>query len=138
MKEIQVGLIGFGTVGTGVVKILREKGDLLSSLVGVPIKLKRIADQDLNRDRGVPVPKGVLTDQVEQILEDPDISIVIELIGGLEPARSFILKALEKGKHVVTAHKALLAHKGGEIFQKAEEFKMDIGFEARVWCGIPG
>ena len=137
MKEIQVGLIGFGTVGTGVVKILREKGDLLSSLVGVPIKLKRIADQDLNRDRGVPVPKGVLTDQVEQILEDPDISIVIELIGGLEPARSFILKALEKGKHVVTANKALLAHKGNEIFKKAMDSKLDVGFEASVCGGIP-
>src|SRR4030042_608349 len=137
MKEIQVGLIGFGTVGTGVVKILREKGGLLCFPVGVPIKLKRIADQDLNRDRGVPVPKGVLTYQVEQILEDPDISIVIELIGGLEPARSFILKALEKGKHVVTANKALLAHKGNEIFKKAMDSKLDVGFEASVCGGIP-
>ena len=137
MKEIQIGLIGFGTVGTGVVKILLEKEALLASLVGAPLKLKRIADLDLKRDRGVLVPQGILVDQADQILEDPEISIVIELVGGLEPARSFILKALEKGKHVVTANKALLAHKGEEIFQKARDCKLDIGFEASVCGGIP-
>ncbi len=83
------------------------------------------------------VPQGILVDQADQILEDPEISIVIELVGGLEPARSFILKALEKGKHVVTANKALLAHKGDEIFQKAGDCKLDIGFEASVCGGIP-
>ena len=137
MKEIQVGLIGFGTVGTGVVKILIEKERLLQSLVGAPLKLKRIADLDLNRDRGVSIPKGLLVDKAEDIFNDPDISIVVELIGGLEPARSFIIKALEKGKHVVTANKALLAHKGDEIFQKAEDCKLDVGFEASVCGGIP-
>jgi homoserine dehydrogenase len=137
MKEIQIGLIGFGTVGTGVVKILLEKKALLASLVGAPLKLKRIADLDLKRDRGVSVPQGILVDQADQILEDPEISIVIELVGGLEPARSFILKALKKGKHVVTANKALLAHKGEEIFQKAGDCKLDIGFEASVCGGIP-
>ena len=76
-------------------------------------------------------------DQADRHLEDPEISIVVELIGGLEPARSFILKALEKGKHVVTANKALLAHKGDEIFQKAGDCKLDIGFEASVCGGIP-
>ena len=137
MKTVQIGLIGFGTVGTGVVKILLEKEAFLSSLVGRPLKLKRIADLDIKRDRGVLVPEGILVDQADQILNDPDISIVIELIGGLEPARSLILKALEKGKHVVTANKALLAHKGEEIFQKARECKLDIGFEASVCGGIP-
>lgn len=137
MKTIQIGLIGFGTVGTGVVRILLEKEAFLSSLVGRPLKLKRIADLDINRDRGVLVPEGILVDRADQILNDPDISIVIELIGGLEPARSLILKALEKGKHVVTANKALLAHKGEEIFQKAGECKLDIGFEASVCGGIP-
>jgi homoserine dehydrogenase len=137
MKEIQIGLIGFGTVGTGVVKILLEKEKLLHSLVGAPLKLKRIADLDTKRDRGVSIPQGVLVDQADRILEDPEISIVIELVGGLEPARSFILKALEKGKHVVTANKALLAHKGEEIFQKAAECRLDIGFEASVCGGIP-
>jgi len=137
MKEIQVGLIGFGTVGTGVVKILIEKEGLLRSLIGAPMKLKRIADLDLKRDRGITIPKGLLVNRADDILNDPDISIVIELIGGLEPARSLVLKALGKGKHVVTANKALLAHKGDEIFQKAFDRKLDIGFEASVCGGIP-
>jgi len=137
MKEIQVGLIGLGTVGTGVVKILLEKMDHLFASVGARLRLKKIADVDLKRDRGISFPKELLTDRVDEVLEDPDISIVIELIGGLEPARSFILRALEKGKHVVTANKALLAHKGDEIFQKAFQCKLDIGFEASVCGGIP-
>lgn len=137
MKEIQIGLIGFGTVGTGVVKILLEKEGLIESLVGAPLKLKRIADLDLLSDRGIQVPQGLLVDRAAEILDDPEISIVIELIGGLEPARSFILEALEKGKHVVTANKALLAHKGDEIFRKAAECQVDIGFEASVCGGIP-
>jgi homoserine dehydrogenase len=137
MKEIQVGLIGFGTVGTGVVKILLEKGESLRPLIGRSLKLKKIVDLDLIRDRGISLPQGLLVNQVDQVLEDPDIAIVIELVGGFEPARSFILKALEKGKHVVTANKALLAHKGQEIFMKAAEKNLDIGFEASVCGGIP-
>jgi homoserine dehydrogenase len=137
MKEIQIGLIGFGTVGTGVVKILFEKEGLIQSLVGAPLKLKRIADLDLKSDRGIRISKGLLVDRAAEILDDPEIAIVIELIGGLEPARSFILEALKKGKHVVTANKALLAHNGDEIFQKAAEGKVDIGFEASVCGGIP-
>jgi homoserine dehydrogenase len=137
MKEIQVGLIGLGTVGTGVVKLLQEKGDSLEHLIGSPLRLKKIADVDLERDRGISLPPDVLVNQADQILDDPDIDIVIELIGGLEPARSFILKALDKGKHVITANKALLAHKGQELFVKAAEKKLDIGFEASVCGGIP-
>jgi homoserine dehydrogenase len=137
MKEIQTGLIGLGTVGTGVARIMLEKADLINSLVGTPMRLKRIADLDLKRDRGISLPEGVLIDRADQILEDPEISIVIELIGGMEPARTFMLKALEKGKHVVTANKALLAHHGETIFQKAAECQRDIGFEASVCGGIP-
>jgi homoserine dehydrogenase len=137
MKAIEVGLIGLGTVGTGVARILLEKEDQLQSLVGVPLKLKRIADLDLKRDRGLPLPPGMLTENAEAVINDPDISIVMELIGGLEPARTLILEALEKGKHVVTANKALLAHKGSEIFQRALERELDIGFEASVCGGIP-
>jgi homoserine dehydrogenase len=137
MKKIQIGLIGFGTVGTGVVKILLEKNELLQALVGAPLELKKIVDLDVERDRGFSLPEGLLSDRVSDILDDPEISIVIELIGGLEPARSLILQALEKGKHVVTANKALLAHKGDELFQKAAEVERDIGFEASVCGGIP-
>ncbi|HMK64500.1 MAG TPA: homoserine dehydrogenase [Thermodesulfobacteriota bacterium] len=137
MKEIQVGLIGLGTVGTGVAKLLLEKGESLKHLIGGSLRLKKIADVDLERDRGLSLPPGVLVNQADQILDDPDIDIVIELIGGLEPARSFILKALDRGKHVITANKALLAHKGQELFVKAAEKKLDIGFEASVCGGIP-
>ena len=137
MKEIQVGLIGFGTVGTGVVKILLEKADHLEALIGAPLRLKKIADVDLERDRGVSLPGGLLTSKAEEILNDPDIGIIIELIGGIEPARSYIEEALEKGKCVVTANKALLAHRGEEIFRKALEKNLDVGFEASVGGGIP-
>jgi homoserine dehydrogenase len=137
MKEIQVGLIGFGTVGTGVVKILLEKADHLEALIGAPLRLKKVADVDLERDRGVSLPGGLLTSKAEEILNDPDIGIIIELIGGIEPARSYIEEALEKGKCVVTANKALLAHRGEEIFRKALEKNLDVGFEASVGGGIP-
>jgi homoserine dehydrogenase len=136
-EAIEVGLIGLGTVGTGAARILLEKAGRLQALVGAPLKLKRIADLDLKRDRGLSLPPDLLTQDAKAILDDPDISIVIELIGGLEPARTFILQALEKGKHVITANKALLAHNGAEIFGKAEEKGVDIGFEASVCGGIP-
>jgi len=137
MKEIQVGLIGLGTVGTGVAKILFEKAEHLQSMIGLPLRLKKIADLDLEKDRGLPIPPGILTDRAQAILDDPDISIVIELIGGLEPAGAFIIEALKKGKHVVTANKALLAQKGDEIFGEAVRSRADVGFEASVCGGIP-
>ncbi|HSF10078.1 MAG TPA: homoserine dehydrogenase, partial [Nitrospirales bacterium] len=93
-KTIQVGLIGFGTVGTGVVKILQENVSLITKRVGVPVALVRIADLDVKTDRGVSVPQGVLTTDVRDILDDPAIDIVVELIGGHEPAKRFILQAL--------------------------------------------
>lgn len=137
MKAIEIGLIGLGTVGTGATRILLEKAERLQALVGAPLKLKGIADLDLRRDRGLHLPPGLLIDDAQALINDPNISVIVELIGGLEPARSFILQALEKGKHVVTANKALLAHKGAEIFRKAEEKGLDIGFEAGVCGGIP-
>ncbi len=137
LKPITIGLIGYGTVGTGMVKILLDKEAQLASLVGAPLRLKKIADLDLTRPREVALPSGMLTQKAEEILDDPEIAIVVELIGGLEPARTLILRALERGKHVVTANKALLAHKGAEIFQMAEQQGLDIGFEASVCGGIP-
>lgn len=119
MKEISIGLIGFGTVGSGVVKILQENGSLLAARAGIPLRLKRIADLDLKSDRGVKVDRSILTSDPEQILQDPEISIVVELIGGYEPARTLILEAFRQRKQVVTANKALLAHHGTEIFQAA-------------------
>jgi len=137
MDRIHIGLIGFGTVGTGLVKILQEKAKLLEERLGLSIVLKRIADLDVTTDRGVKVNPAILTTKVTEVMEDPEIVIVVELIGGLEPARTFILQALEKGKHIVTANKALLAVHGAEIFKAADERGMDIGFEGSVGGGIP-
>jgi homoserine dehydrogenase len=137
MKEIKIGLIGLGTVGAGVVKVLQENNDLITCRLGARIKLGKIAVRDLSAPRRVKVDPSLLTQNVRDILEDPEIQIVIELIGGYEPAKSFILSAIKAGKHVVTANKALLAESGREIFQIAEEMGVDIGFEASVGGGIP-
>jgi homoserine dehydrogenase len=137
MNEINIGLIGFGTVGSGVIKVLEENKDVLDARVGIPLRVKRIADLDIESDRGVAVDRSVLTTDVRQILDDPDISIVLELMGGCDPARSFIVEALQRGKHVVTANKALLAEHGQEVFSAARAAGTDIAFEAAVAGGIP-
>ena len=137
MNDIQVGLIGFGNIGAGVVKLLRENGDVIRNKVGTGIVLKRIADLDITSDRGVTVEPGVLTTSVDDIFNDPEISIVIELIGGYEPAKSFVLKAIEKGKHIVTANKALLALHGADIYAAAVRKGVEVQFEASVGGGIP-
>jgi homoserine dehydrogenase len=137
MKEIKIGLIGFGTVGAGVVKILGENAPLIAQRLGGNVRLHKIADIDLERDRGVQVPKEILTTDAVAVLTDPQIAICIELVGGIEPARTFILKAIENGKHVVTANKALLALHGAELFAAAQNKGVRIGFEASVGGGIP-
>ncbi|MGC3973230.1 MAG: homoserine dehydrogenase [Nitrospira sp.] len=135
--EIGVGLIGFGTVGTGVARVLIENAELIRRRVGVPIKLVRIADLDITRDRGVAIPPGVLTTDIQQVLDDPRVDIVIELMGGYDLAKRVILDAVQRGKHVVTANKALLAVHGEEIFAAASRRGIDLGFEASVGGGIP-
>jgi len=137
MRGVQIGLIGFGTVGAGFVKVLQMNGRLIERRLGRPMILKRIADLDLNRDRGVRVNAAMLTRSAQEVIEDPEVSIVVELIGGYEPARTFILKAFEEKKHVVTANKALLAVHGDEIFKVAHRHGVDINFEASVGGGIP-
>jgi len=137
MDKICVGLLGFGTVGSGTAKILLENRDVIESRLGTPLELKWIADLDIETDRGVAVDKGVLTTDADTVIDDPDVDIVVELIGGYEPARGFILRAIQQGKHVVTANKALLASHGDEIFSAAEAKGVEIGFEASVGGGIP-
>ena len=137
MKEINAGLIGFGTVGTGVVKVLRENADVIGKKLGARLVLKRVADRDIERKRPVELEEGVLTADAREVIDDPEISIVVELVGGTGAARDFILKSLERGKHVVTANKALLSTHGREIFALAAEKGLDIGFEASVGGGIP-
>ncbi|MDA8162037.1 MAG: homoserine dehydrogenase [Desulfobacteraceae bacterium] len=137
-KEIiNVGVLGFGTVGSGTAQILMNQAQLLRERSGVGIRLRRICDRNIAGPRGLDVPDGVLTDDVNALLDDPELDIFVELIGGIEPARQFILSAIEKGKHVVTANKALLATCGHEIFQAAERRKVGLGFEASVGGGVP-
>ncbi len=136
-QRINVGLIGFGTVGTGVAKVLKENAQLIKDRLGCELILKRVADKDIVRDRGVKLDDGVLTANAADVINDPEISIVIELVGGTGIAKTFIMEALDKGKHVVTANKALLSTHGKEIFGHAAVKSLDIGFEASVGGGIP-
>jgi homoserine dehydrogenase len=137
MKNIYVGLLGFGTIGTGVVKLLTRNRLLIEEKLGARLTLKKIADLDVTTDRGVPVATGVLSNKADEVLTDPKISVVIELIGGYEPARTFVLKAIENGKHVVTANKALLAVHGREIYAAAAKSGIEVLYEAAVGGGIP-
>src|ERR1051325_2631565 len=114
-----VGLIGFGSVGSGAFRILQENAELIRRRVGVPVEVTRIAVRDIQRDRGFKIPSGLLTTNPAHIIDDPNIDIVAELIGGYEPARELILAAIARGKHVVTANKALLAAHGAEIYETA-------------------
>jgi homoserine dehydrogenase len=134
---VNVGIIGFGTVGTGTVKILLENKDVLKERLGFEVNLKRIADIDIERDRGINIPEGVLTTDVDAVLNGPDIDIVVELIGGIRPAKDFIIKAIQNRKHVVTANKALLATEGADIFDAARKSGIEVGFEASVAGAIP-
>lgn len=135
--RIGVGLVGFGTVGTGVVKILQTNAALIRRRVGAPVELVRIADVDLKRDRGVEAPAGLLTNDYQAVLSDPSVDIVLELVGGYDIAKKVILGAIAKGKSVVTANKALLAAHGEEIYEAAARARVDLGFEASVGGGIP-
>lgn len=137
MTRVGVGLIGFGTVGSGVVKILLENAGLIRRRVGVPIELVRVADLDVTRDRGITLPPGVLVKDAKQVLSDPAVDIVVELVGGYDFAKRLILDAIAAGKSVVTANKALLALHGEEIFAAASRKGIDLGFEASVGGGIP-
>src|SRR5438045_9628346 len=106
-QKISVGLIGLGTVGTGTFRILKENAELIRNRVGVPVEITRIAVRDPKRDRGIAVPSGVLTTNPSDVINDPNIDIVVELIGGYEPEKELILAAIGRGKHVVTDNKSL-------------------------------
>jgi len=135
--SINIGIIGFGTVGTGVAKILLKKRRELQKRLGFPLILGRIADIDIKRKRGIKLSKGILTNDVEAVLNNPYIDIIVELIGGIHPAKEIILTAIKKGKHVVTANKALLATEGIDIFRAVKRKKVEVGFEGAVAGSIP-
>jgi len=138
VSDVRLGLLGLGTVGTGVVKLLEQERALLEARAGCRLTLAAVADVDVTRPReGLDLARLPLTTDVGRVLDDPRVQIVVELIGGLEPARSYILRALAAGKHVVTANKALLAHHGAELYAEARRAGVALGFEAAVAGGIP-
>ena len=136
-KTIKIGLIGWGTVGGGLLKVLKNNGSLIEKRLGGRLEIKAIADRDITTPRSVAVDKKILTTNVEALLHDPEIDVIVELIGGKEPARTYILEAIKEGKHIVTANKALLAEYGEEIFEAACRNKVGVYFEASVGGGMP-
>lgn len=136
-NKVNIALVGFGTVGTGVVKILKERTKLLQERSGLSLCIKKICDKDIRRNRGIKIDKSLLTRNIKQLTQDPHIHILVELIGGIHPAKEIIIEALKNGKDVVTANKALLAEEGKEIFSFAQRYKRQIRFEASVGGGIP-
>jgi len=132
-----LGLIGFGNVGSGVMKILHDRKASLTKRIGLEINVKKICDKDITSKRNISVDRRLLTKDVSEIINDPDIDIVAELIGGIHPAKEYITEALKKGKNIVTANKALLAVAGQELFALGADRGKSIYFEASVGAGIP-
>ena len=137
MKPVKVGLLGLGTVGTGVVRIVEGHQEDLSSQVGSPIIIEKIAVKNTEKDRSVAVDSGKLTDDPWDVIRDPEIDVIVEVMGGIEQTKSYILEALDRGKHIVTANKDLMALHGAEILAKAQENQCDVFYEASVAGGIP-
>ena len=136
-SPVGVGLVGLGTIGTGVVKVLARSEAVIAERLGFPLRLVRVADLDTERDRGVDLSGVDFDADAEALIDDPRVEIVVELIGGYDAARRLTLRAIERGKHVVTANKALLALHGHEIFEAARRQGVDVAFEASVGGGIP-
>ncbi|WP_038057240.1 homoserine dehydrogenase [Thermodesulfobacterium hydrogeniphilum] len=136
MEEVKIGLLGFGTVGSGVYELLQKNADLIKERIGIKPVVKKILVKDLKKERKINNSK-LFTTNIEDILNDPEISIICELIGGIQPAKDFIIKAFKKGKEVITANKAILAQYGDEVWKEAYKNKRFLGFEAAVGGGIP-
>lgn len=134
---IQIGLLGLGTVGGGVVKILQENAANISQKVGLPLKISSILVRNKDKQRSVDTGDAKVTTDINEILADPDIDIIVEVMGGEQPAKEYILQALKAGKHVVTANKDVVAKYGRELFAAAEDNHVDLLFEASVGGGIP-
>lgn len=137
MKPVKVGLLGLGTVGTGVVRIVERHQEDLSSQVGSPITIERIAVKHLEKYRSINVDQNKLTEDPWAVIRDPEIDVIVEVMGGIEQTKTYILEALERGKHIVTANKDLMALHGAEILAKAQEKQCDVFYEASVAGGIP-
>jgi homoserine dehydrogenase len=137
MKTIKIGILGLGTVGTGVARMLEEEKDLISSRLGAELEIAKIADLDIETDRGLAISRDRLTTNAFAVIDDPDIDIIVELIGGETFAKECFERAIASGKHIVTANKALIASYGNELFRQAAEQGVDIAFEASVAGCIP-
>ncbi len=137
MKPIKVGLLGIGTVGAGTFTVLKRNQEEIRRRAGREIEIAMVADLDTERAKAIVGSNVVVVKDAQQIVDNPDIDIVVELIGGYVIARELVMKAIANGKHVVTANKALLATHGTEIFRAAQERGVMVAFEAAVAGGIP-
>ncbi len=137
MRSIHIGLLGFGVVGQGVLQILRDNGPAIRDRISATPVVRKVLVRGLDKSREVELERELLTTDPDEVLDDPEIRVVIELIGGIEPARTWVLRALRAGKHVITANKALLAECGEELFHEAASRGLDIYFEGSVAGGIP-
>src|ERR1700721_3810044 len=137
MDQIGIGLAGLGTVGAGVYKHLIQNRAIISERVGLKLTVRRIAVRDPGLPRSVSPPKEIITSHWEELVEDPEIDILVELMGGIDAPYQFMMRALDAGKVVVTGNKALLAERGFEILEKAAEKGVPVFFEAAVAGGIP-
>ena len=136
-ERVRVGILGCGNVGGALVRLIHDHADVIEARAGVPLEVARVAVRDLTKDRDLPLPSRCFTDDAAAVVDDPDVDIVVEVIGGIEPARRLIVDALMAGKPVVTANKELIATHGRELFETAEGAGVDILFEASVGGGIP-
>ncbi len=137
MKTVKIGLLGLGNIGTGTYKALAMNKELIKSKTNMDLSITKILEKDVDRDRGIEVPKELFTQNPDELLADPEIDLVIELLGGIEPASDFMLQALNNGKHVVTANKAAVAANYEALMEAAEKSKVMFRFEASVGGGIP-
>ena len=137
MKKVKIALLGLGNVGKGVLSIIRENKEQIVKRSGYEVEIAKILVRDVKKDRGVEVPTEILTTSYEEILNDNEIKIVVEVMGGIEPAKEYIIRAMEAKKQIVTANKMLLATCGDEVFEKADEMGVSFQYEASVAGGIP-
>ena len=137
MEKTEVAIVGLGTVGSGVARLLLDHGDRTARHAGRTLWLSHVVVRDISKSRDAQLPNGLLTDDLNRVIKDPNVKVVAQLIGGIEPARSIMLQLLEGGKDIVTANKALLAEHGPELFDRARQLGRSIAFEASVAGGIP-
>ena len=136
-RAIGIGLMGLGVVGSGVARILQEKADVYARQIGYPLELRRVLVRDVAKQRACDISADLLTSDASALLQDPGIELIIEVIGGDQPAYAYLREALSAGKFVVTANKEVMAKHGGELLALAREHNVDLLYEASVGGGIP-